>query len=60
LKVLVLRSNHSMELIMPLLDKVTEDGMFSLNVSSEECLLLLNGLKSGMQTSIIRRGGWLG
>jgi len=34
---------------MPLLDKVTECDMFSLNVSSEGCLLHLNGLKGSMR-----------
>ena len=60
LEVLISGGDHPTKLIMPLLDKVTERGMFSLNVSSEGCLLLLSELKDSMQTSIIKGGGRLG
>jgi len=42
LEILVLGSNHPTELIIPLLNKVTECSMLGLNISSEECLLFLD------------------
>ena len=41
LKVLVLRSNHPSELIMPLLDKLPKSGMLRSNMSPKEGLLFL-------------------
>ena len=42
LEIFVLGSNHPTVLIMPLLNKVIECGIRSLDISSERCLVLLD------------------
>jgi len=59
LKVLVLRSNHPSELIMPLLDKLPKSGMLRSNISLKGGLLFLNGPKCGFNVRVGSRG-WLG
>jgi len=59
LKILVLRGIHSMELIMPLLNKVIKSNIFRLNICSYGGLVLLSRPKVGLSLFIIM-GGWLG
>ena len=56
LEVLVLRNNHPLELIMPLLDKITKSGMLRSNICPEGGLLLLNGPKCGSNVRGVRIG----
>ena len=55
-----LGSKHPMELIVPLLNKVTKSGVLRGNVGSKGQLLLLNGPKGGLDICIVSRGKFRG
>ena len=60
LKILCLGSKYPIELVAPLLDKVTKSSVLSSNIGSKGYFLLLNGSKCDMdliKVSEVRLGG---
>jgi len=56
IKILILGSNHPMELIMRLLDKITEGSMLKLDINPKEHLLLLDGPYAGVYINAVLKG----
>jgi len=49
-------SKHPTELVVPLLNKVTKNGILKGNIGLKGHLLLLNGPKGGLEIGIVSGG----